>query len=381
MKHLFTRSFIIVLSLLSFSMASAKQLYVIGDGVFGGWNPGNPVPMTLDADGVTNTMTVSTTGTVYWTICDGADSNWDVFNTTYRYGVQKGNYNVAIGEYELTLCEGTFVLGAGEYTITVNSETMKMTITGVKEDLVISSISIVGELTGGWDAEANVLDLTEEGDGIWTGSLSDFEAEGGKAYQWKVIANHRWGDFELPSEGNYEVTFDSDGIYDLVFTVDVNEQTANIGFEKKGDVVIEKTYVVAGDESLMGVDWDPESEDNEMTESEEGVYKFTKTVDLVAGTTYSFKVVANANWSTSYGGDGENGNFEFTVDEDGTYEITFVFDSTTQEVGIELVNTGIGTVQSSKLNVQSVIYNLRGQRVNASTRGILIVNGKKVVVK
>lgn len=387
MKHLFTRSFIIVLSLLSFSMASAKQLYVIGD-PFGGWtgpnnSPAEPTAMTLDEDGITNTITLSLDKTVWWTICDGYDSDWGVFNSTYRYGVQPGDVEVTMGEYPLQKCEGTFKMGAGEYVITVNSETMVMTIAGKKDDVVINSISVLGEITGGWGAEENAFDLTQTGDGIWTGTITDFETDA-KTYQWKVVANHEWGVADIPSTSdNLTYTFEEDGIYDLEFTVNVKEQTAELNAVKKGDVVIEKDYFVAGQEALMGVDWDPSYPDNQMAKNDDGTYSLSFSATLTAGETYEFKVVTNGDWDQpSFGADKEN-NYQFTVDETGEYDIVITFDPATEEITITLEKdtTGIGTIQSSKLNAQSNIYNLRGQRVNASTRGILIVNGKKVVVK
>ena len=378
----------IVLTLMLCNVASAKQLYVIGD-PFGGWNPGNPVPMTLDADGITNTITISTEKTVWWTICDGADSDWTVFNSTYRYGVKPGDVEVAIGDYQLQKCEGTFKLAAGDYTVTVNSETMMMTIEGKKEDVVINVVSIVGELTGGWDAETNVLDLTDAGGGIWTGTITDFEATA-KKYEWKAIANHQWGVFDLPSSGNYEYTFESDGIYDIEFSVDVNAQTAEISVTKKEDIVVEKDYYVAGQEALMGVDWDSSYEGNKMEKNEDGTYVLTFTATLTAGETYEFKVVTNGDWNQpSYGGDTDNGNYQFSVDETGEYEITIYFNPKTHEITIQLTNTsGIGQIVNSKSENSKYIYNLNGQKiVNGKLsncklpKGIYIVNGKKVAVK
>ena len=44
--------------------------------------------------------------------------------------------------------------------------------------------------------------------------------------------------------------------------------------------------------------------------------------------------------------------------------------------------TGIGTVQSSKLKVQSsTYYNLQGQRLTQPHKGLNIINGKKIFVK
>lgn len=382
MKHLFTRSFIIMLTLLCCNVVSAKQLYVTGD-PFGGWNPGNPVPMTLEEDGITNTLTLSLDKTVWWTICDGADSDWGVFNSTYRYGIQSGDVEVTMGEYPLQKCEGTFKMGAGEYVITVNSETMVMTIAGKKDEVVINSISVLGEITGGWGAEENAFDLTQTGDGIWTGTITDFETDA-KTYQWKVVANHEWGVADIPSTSdNLTYTFEEDGIYDLEFTVNVKEQTAELNAVKKGDVVIEKDYFVAGQEALMGVDWDSSYAGNQMTENEDGTYSLSFSATLTAGETYEFKVVTNGDWNQpSFGADTENGNYQFTVEEDGEYDIVITFDPTTKEIILEYsLTVGIKEMKDVKSKMNSVIYNLRGQRVNTSTRGILIVNGKKVVVK
>ena len=43
--------------------------------------------------------------------------------------------------------------------------------------------------------------------------------------------------------------------------------------------------------------------------------------------------------------------------------------------------TGINTIQTAVDNINGIIYNLSGQRVNKATRGLYIVNGKKVVIK
>ena len=44
--------------------------------------------------------------------------------------------------------------------------------------------------------------------------------------------------------------------------------------------------------------------------------------------------------------------------------------------------TGIGTIQSLMVNVQSsTYYNLQGQRLTRPQKGLNIVNGRKVVIK
>ena len=43
--------------------------------------------------------------------------------------------------------------------------------------------------------------------------------------------------------------------------------------------------------------------------------------------------------------------------------------------------TGIENLTPTLSEGEGVVYNLRGQRVNAPTKGLYIVNGKKVVIK
>lgn len=44
-------------------------------------------------------------------------------------------------------------------------------------------------------------------------------------------------------------------------------------------------------------------------------------------------------------------------------------------------STGISTIQNDERNLDGAIYNLRGQRVENPTKGLYIINGKKVVIK
>jgi len=62
----------------------------------------------------------------------------------------------------------------------------------------------------------------------------------------------------------------------------------------------------------------------------------------------------------------------------GSAELTVDFDD---ENGGDVV-TGIDTIEHSTLNIEhSEVYNLNGQRVSQPTKGLYIVNGKKVIVK
>jgi hypothetical protein len=43
--------------------------------------------------------------------------------------------------------------------------------------------------------------------------------------------------------------------------------------------------------------------------------------------------------------------------------------------------TGIENVSAAKPVVDGAIYNLNGQKVNNATKGVYIINGRKVVIK
>ncbi len=71
----------------------------------------------------------------------------------------------------------------------------------------------------------------------------------------------------------------------------------------------------------------------------------------------------------------------FTVGANTAY-LPSGFDSTgARDFFLFSETTGINSVQSSESSVQSEYYNLAGQRVAQPTKGLYIVNGKKVVVK
>ena len=43
--------------------------------------------------------------------------------------------------------------------------------------------------------------------------------------------------------------------------------------------------------------------------------------------------------------------------------------------------TGISSMHNSQFIMHNDVFNLQGQRVNAPTKGLYIVNGKKIIVK
>lgn len=103
----------------------------------------------------------------------------------------------------------------------------------------IKTMSILGDFTGGWDME-KAADMTQstENPAIWTLEIQDFEVkyEEGQTerkYEYKATANHTWGLYELPAEGNNNWIFGETrdykaGIYDLLFTVDTENHSLTL---------------------------------------------------------------------------------------------------------------------------------------------------------
>ena len=71
MKKTFTLFLALVVSLLT--LQAGAQMYIVGDGPFGGWNPAGGVRMTAKADG-TYSLTTTVSGKVYFVFADNQAS-------------------------------------------------------------------------------------------------------------------------------------------------------------------------------------------------------------------------------------------------------------------------------------------------------------------
>ncbi len=83
-------------------------------------------------------------------------------------------------------------------------------------------------------------------------------------------------------------------------------------------------YIVAGDATVVnGSDsWSNTKAENKMIEvNSNQFYLIVENCELVAGANYAFKVVPNGSWSPTY----PSGNYDFTVNKDGTYTIIYTF--------------------------------------------------------
>ena len=125
---------------------------------------------------------------------------------------------------------------------------------------------------------------------------------------------------------------------------------------------------------------------NDMTNMGDGTFQLVKyNVAMEAEKNYEFKVLANHSWDENYGENGVPGgeNVKSSVETAGNYDVTFVWNPESKELYATADPSdpaGITAAKNSNL-ANMILYNLQGQRVNASFRGIVIKNGHKVFVK
>lgn len=125
-------------------------------------------------------------------------------------------------------------------------------------------------------------------------------------------------------------------------------------------------YYVTGNTEWLG-SWAADNASGLMTEGTDGIW--TKTYENVAAGSYSLKVTVG-NWDASWGGDGEFGNYDLTVAEDGA-EIVVKFNPDTQKVTV-LINGENANPGTGDLGIAGVSIALL-----AATAGLVAVVSKK----
>ena len=133
MKKTFTLILALVVSLLT--LQAGAQMYIVGSGPFGEWNLGNAVPMNAKADGTYN-YTATINGAVYFVFADGIASDWDTFNSNYRYGPSSGDQAVTVnGAWVPTQKAGDH----GAYFFTGNGSSYYFTIDTINKRFKVST--------------------------------------------------------------------------------------------------------------------------------------------------------------------------------------------------------------------------------------------------
>ena len=138
--------------------------------------------------------------------------------------------------------------------------------------------------------------------------------------EYKVCKNQDWGTAYPGSNAQFSLTA---GTYDVLFKF-VNDNNHSVSATKV------TSWTVAGTADLFGSDWNTEDTNNDMARSDNN-WTLTKShVLLAAVTIYECKVAANHAWTYAFPGE----NKDFTVAEDGYYDVTIDFNTSTLAVTV-----------------------------------------------
>ena len=222
-----------------------------------------------------------------------------------------------------------------------------------------------------WDPTDASADMTST-DGVnFTYVKEGITLEKGVTKEFKVARNHSWN--EAYPSSNYAVNVDETAEYKVTITFNALTKNITVETEKTGSGQVgEKVYSVIG---TINGNWDT---DTDMTKGDDGLYKAEFT--NIAKGTYKLKVRVNHDWNENYGGgDDPDGNSVFDVESDGSTVIV-TFNEETKVVAITVsAATGISTAKVVELN--GAVYNVAGQMVTSSYKGLVIKNGKKMIQK
>ena len=268
----------------------------------------------------------------------------------------------------------------GEYVVDPDAKTW--TVAG-------SSVPLFGT---SWDPANADNDMTKQSDGTF--KLVKKAVELGKGtIQYKVAANHDWGEAYPSSNASFAIP--EDGTYDVTFTFNPTTHAVSATPEKTGSAVIEHTWTIAGgvagadsgETTLFGPFWDAACADNDMTEQSDGTWTLVKENVQLDAETYAFKACFDHSFELSYGDpETTDGNALLEIKRAGEYNVTFTLDLTEGAEKVSAVATNLsgdstGIDELNNEQPATVYYNLQGIQTNRLQRGLYITNGKKVVVK
>ena len=217
-----------------------------------------------------------------------------------------------------------------------------------------------------WDPTNTNADMTSTDGVTYTYVKEDITLEAGVSNEFKIVKNHSWNE-AYPSD-NYSFSVDETAKYKVTITFNATSKEITVNKVKTGEAeVVSHTYSVIG---TINGNWD---NDTEMTKGDDGLYK--AVFENVAKGSYKFKVRVDHDWSVSY----PSSDYELTVDNDGSI-VTITFNEDTKAVNATVeAASGITAVKAAQQN--GAIYNLAGQKVDAGYKGLVIMNGKKVIQK
>ncbi len=258
MKKIFTLFAMTVM--LAFSSQAAY--YIVGSDPFGNWDPGNGVEMYMNNDG-SYSYKATISNTIYFVFASGLNSDWNVFNSEYRYGPSGSDVEVGVDQWYDAPSGGDksykFTGTGSEYVFTFNPYIKKFKIEGNVIPIVFEHFTVAGAPAAifgtEWDPTNVNNDMIKLEDGTY--ALTKYGCElAGSEMAFKVVANHdaSWG-YAWPTE-NYVVTVDEPGIYDVTITFNPDTKDVNAVAEKAGsfDPRTGELYILG---EVNGNGWDP----------------------------------------------------------------------------------------------------------------------------
>ena len=197
-----------------------------------------------------------------------------------------------------------------------------------------------------WNINDDANNMTKNNSGLWELKKEGCVLEKDAENKFKVVKNHSWN--EAYPGSDYVLKVDETATYTVTITFDESSKAVNASAEKTGSAVIgEKTWTVAGDETLTGYNWKPEEESNNMEKLDDGTYKKVFAGVILAAQTYKFKVCANHGWSEAYPGS----DYQLVIETAGTYDVTITFNSETKAVSA----TATPAATTEKIYPKSVV--------------------------
>ena len=203
-------------------------------------------------------------------------------------------------------------------------------------------------------------DSMETSPTIFSGEGEDvfyFDVEGGCVYTLYLSS----GAYDEESEEYVETA----GSISYVVTYD--EEGKQVEDPENPENPTAPEYFVTGEGDLFG-NWAADNANGVMTESADGVFKFT--LENVPAGNYKFKVT-NGTWDECYGdpnsGD-PDGNYLFSVE--ATSDVTITFNSATGEISVAI--NGEDIPKTGDMNVAAIAVALM-----AATAGAIIIGKKK----
>lgn len=381
--------------------ASSSQLYIMGNPA-GGWNYNQGIEMTQVSSGVF-TYELHATSSQWFAFTDLLGSSWNETNA-HRYAPQGANNTVPSGETNAMAYgkDASWQLPAGDYTLTVNTNTMNLSVGGIV-DVKLTNLYLRGDISN-WEA-LPAYAFTTTDNNVWTLKVDAIEA--GSAFK---LGSDDWG-FSYTAN-NLELALDQ--VYDLeeggednnmAFAQNITDATFTFNFDAKtltvsgngGGVIVrpieipENLYICG---NINGTEW---STANAPALTKDGnIFKAEAVEVNDAGEGYgyfSFISVLGADW------DAVNGSNRFgapaadtPIDEmlpgtltlyaanvnasacnswkcpAGKYNITVDFDKNSVSLAI---NSGINDIET-EINTEARYFNMQGVQVSKPENGLYI---------